>query len=198
MTFYEESSSQTPEPPSQAIAAPPAEKPDDAWDSESTLSEDEDVDSVLDYALQLTYGFELKDASIPQAEARRITRRFMRELGQTIWHAGTDGQSHNAMSTSASSSSTPGGNSGTGESQRGGKRKKQLGKGGDEEGDDLSDGDDSSLPIKRPRPNPRDEENLRLSCPFRKRNPQRFNVRDHHSCAMTYFPKFAELRYAAH
>jgi hypothetical protein len=21
-------------------------------------------------------------------------------------------------------------------------------------------------------------------------------VRDHHSCAMTYFPKFAELRYA--
>jgi hypothetical protein len=43
------------------------------------------------------------------------------------------------------------------------------------------------------KPTPSDD-NLRLSCPYRKRNPNRFNVRDHHSCAMTYFPKFAELR----
>lgn len=195
MTFYKDSPCQTPEPPQQPIAAPPAEKIEDAWESQSSVSEEEDVDSILDYTLQLSYGVDISDASIPQAESRRIARRFMRELGQTMWHAGTDNQSHNAMSTTASSSSTPGGNSGTGESQRGGKRKKQPGQGGDEEGDDLSDGDGSSLPMKRPRPNPKDEENLRLSCPFRKRNPQRFNVRDHHSCAMTYFPKFAELRY---
>jgi hypothetical protein len=27
-----------------------------------------------------------------------------------------------------------------------------------------------------------------LSCPFRKRNPLRFNVRDYHNCAITEFP----------
>lgn len=195
LTFYKDSPCQTPEPPCRPAAVPQTEKAEDAWDTQSSVSDDEEVDSILDYTLQLTYGVDLNDASVPQADSRRAARRFMRELGQTMWHAGPDNQNHNAMSTSASSSSTPGGNSGTGESQRGGKRKKQPGKGGDEEGDDLSDGDEGSLPIKRPRPNPRDEENLRLSCPFRKRNPQRFNVRDHHSCAMTYFPKFAELRY---
>ena len=195
LTFYKDSPCQTPEPPAQRAATPQAEKVEDAWESESSESNEDDCDSILDYTLQLAYGVDINDASVPQAESRRVVRRFMRDLSQTMWHAGPDSNGQNAMSISASSSSTPGGNSGTGESQRGGKRKKQLGRGGDEEGDDLSDGDDNSLPVKRSRPNPRDEENLRLSCPFRKRNPQRFNVRDHHSCAMTYFPKFAELRY---
>ena len=111
------------------------------------------------------------------------------------------------MSTSNSTSSTPG-NSSNGDPQRGGKRKKQAGNSnrnsngsgrgaGDDEGEDLnSDRDgDGPQPPKKPKPNPYDDDNLRLSCPFRKRNPQRFNVRDYHSCAMTYFPKFAELRY---
>ncbi|OPB36814.1 hypothetical protein A0O28_0058940 [Trichoderma guizhouense] len=60
---------------------------------------------------------------------------------------------------------------------------------------DFSEGEGLGYnPSKKIRPNPKEEENLRLSCPYRKRNPSRFNVRDHHSCAMTYFPKFAELR----
>jgi hypothetical protein len=94
--------------------------------------------------------------------------------------------------SSSSLSSTPSQGVSPDDSQRGGKRKK-LGK-GDQDGDDYSDGEGVGSFAKRARPNPREEENLRLSCPFRKRNPHRFNVRDHHSCAMTYFPKFAELR----
>lgn len=197
LTFYEES------PPCET---PP---PEQKWETQSTASEDcqedaspEDADSILDYALQLVYGIDIHDTSVSPLESRRVVQEFIRELGQTLWHAAPDSQhTSTAMSGSTSNSSTPG-NSGTGEPQRGGKRKKQggnggggSGRGGDNDGDEFTDGDgEGYLPVKRPKPNPKDDDNLRLSCPFRKRNPQRFNVRDHHSCAMTFFPKFAELR----
>lgn len=179
---------------------PNPEPADDAsgtkWEVDSLASDDfspEDADTVLDYVLQLVYGMDLHDASISSAVPRQLVHKFIQDVGQHVWHGASDAQLAQTMSTS-SSSSTPsqGGNSGEG-SQRGGKRKKQ-GR-GDEDGDGYSDGEGSGYqPLKRLRPNPKDEENLRLSCPFRKRNPGRFNVRDHHSCAMTYFPKFAELR----
>ncbi|KAK4130824.1 hypothetical protein BT67DRAFT_207569 [Trichocladium antarcticum] len=35
---------------------------------------------------------------------------------------------------------------------------------------------------------------LRLSCPFRKRNPVRFNIRDFQSCAMQSFPDIPQLK----
>lgn len=34
----------------------------------------------------------------------------------------------------------------------------------------------------------------RLGCPFRKRNPMRFNIRSHSSCALTDFPSMAHLK----
>ena len=59
----------------------------------------------------------------------------------------------------------------------------------------MSDGDNNEAPApKKLRPSFSTDSPLRLSCPFRKRNPRRFNIRDHYSCSMTYFPKFAELR----
>lgn len=33
-----------------------------------------------------------------------------------------------------------------------------------------------------------------LSCPFRKRNPMRFNIRSHSSCALSDFPSMAHLK----
>jgi len=35
---------------------------------------------------------------------------------------------------------------------------------------------------------------LRLSCPYRKRNPEVFNVREYYSCSMTFFPSIAAVR----
>lgn len=35
---------------------------------------------------------------------------------------------------------------------------------------------------------------LRLSCPYRKRNPGVFNVREYYSCSMTFFPSIAAVR----
>ncbi|KAF7543081.1 hypothetical protein G7Z17_g11031 [Cylindrodendrum hubeiense] len=165
------------------------------WEGSSTTSEDlsrDDSNMLLGYALQLVYGIDINEASISSATAQGLVANFVQDIDKHIWKAPSDTQLSHTMSTS-SSSSTPsqeglGGNHG-----RGGKRKK-LGK-REDDGDEFSDGEGSGfLPTKRVRPNPREDDNLRLSCPFRKRNPHRFNVRDHHSCAMTYFPKFAELR----
>lgn len=35
----------------------------------------------------------------------------------------------------------------------------------------------------------------KLSCPYRKRNPFRFNVRDYQSCAVASFPEISQLKY---
>ncbi|KAF4333923.1 hypothetical protein FBEOM_12255 [Fusarium beomiforme] len=162
-------------------------------DEEEDDSEDvsqEDANSVLNYALQVIYGVDLNDVSIPQDKVQSLVSNFTQDISQHIWQSASDGQLSHTMSTS-SSSSTP--SQDANGDRRGGKRKKQGKR--EDDGDEFSDGEGSGyMPTKRARPNPREDENLRLSCPFRKRNPHRFNVRDHHSCAMTYFPKFAELR----
>ncbi|KND90802.1 hypothetical protein TOPH_04623 [Tolypocladium ophioglossoides CBS 100239] len=173
----------------------PCNSPAPRSDTTSIASDDfstDDADALLDYTLQLVYGIELRDASVSTPVLRQLVSKYIRDLGQHIWQTTSDTQV-NAQTMSTSSSSTPSQGAGREGSQGFGKRKKQTG--GDDGGEDFSDGECSGFgPAKRPRPSPKEEENLRLSCPFRKRNAHRFNVRDHHSCAMTYFPKFAELR----
>ncbi|KAM0351796.1 hypothetical protein ACHAPU_002308 [Fusarium lateritium] len=161
----------------------------DEEDSEDVTPEDANL--VLNYALQVIYGVDLNDVSIPQDKIQSLVSNFNQEIGQHIWQSASDGQLSHTMSTSSSSSSPS--QDASGGDRRGEKRKKQGKR--EDEGDEFSEGEGSGyLQTKRLRPNPKEDENLRLSCPFRKRNPHRFNVRDHHSCAMTYFPKFAELR----
>ncbi|GKU21099.1 unnamed protein product [Fusarium langsethiae] len=168
---------------------------DDVPDCDDNEEESEDVTPedatlVLNYALQVIYGVDLNDTSIAQDKVQSLVSNFAQDIGQHIWQSASDGQFSHTMSRS-SSSSTPSQDASNGD--RRAKRKKQGKR--EDDGDEFSDGEGSGyLPTKRSRPNPKEDENLRLSCPFRKRNPHRFNVRDHHSCAMTYFPKFAELR----
>ena len=57
----------------------------------------------------------------------------------------------------------------------------------EEEEDDFLDGNGSAR-------QKRTNTGLRLRCVFRARNPTKFNVRDHYSCAMSYFSCFADLR----
>ncbi|KAI5459662.1 hypothetical protein BGZ63DRAFT_359500 [Mariannaea sp. PMI_226] len=167
------------------------------WEGSSTTSDDvshDDADLLLGYTLQLIYGVDMNDASISSSTAHSLVANFIQDIDKHVWKSQSDIQMSQAFSTS-SSSSTPSQERLGGGDRRNGKRKKQGKR--EEDGDEFSDGEGEGsgfLPTKRARPNPREDENLRLSCPFRKRNPHRFNVRDHHSCAMTYFPKFAELR----
>ncbi|EHK23380.1 uncharacterized protein TRIVIDRAFT_124089, partial [Trichoderma virens Gv29-8] len=167
------------------------------WDTASSISDDvssQDTEAILDYTLQLVFGVDLQEESSKVTPAvRNLVGKFIGDVGNCFWATPSDADMTQVMSTSSSSSTPSQGGSGAGDSQSGGKRKKQ-GR-GDEDDGDFSEGEGLGYnPSKKLRPNPKDEENLRLSCPYRKRNPSRFNVRDHHSCAMTYFPKFAELR----
>ena len=159
----------------------------------------DDADAVLDYVLQLVYGVDLDESSLDPTTSRQLVSKFAKAIAVALAdgaHTSTTQLGHTASTSSNSSRSTSAGFAQGGQAQ-GGKRKKTQGN-GNEEDDDLSEGGGEGQQFKRPRPNPAPtEENLRLSCPFRKRNPHRFNVRDHYSCSMTYFPKFAELRYVA-
>ncbi|OLN94104.1 hypothetical protein CCHL11_07181 [Colletotrichum chlorophyti] len=159
----------------------------------------EEADAILDYVLQVSYGVELDEVNTPPSFLRQFVFRFMQDIGRFAFRGfPTASQSTHTTSTSSNGSMSISRKSGSGQDSHNGKRKKGDGRRieGDDDGDDMSDDDgDSNMPFKRARPTPRDtEDSLRLSCPFRKRNPNRFNVREHHSCAMTYFPKFAELR----
>ncbi|KAL7898305.1 hypothetical protein HDV64DRAFT_32085 [Trichoderma sp. TUCIM 5745] len=172
------------------------------WDTTSSASDDvssQDTEAILNYTLQLVFGVDLQEESSKVTPAvRRLVCKFVGDVGSSFWTSLSDADMTQVMSSS-SNSSTPSqggssqGGSGGGDSSSAGKRKKQSR--GDEDDGEFTDGEGLGYnPLKKLRPNPKDDENLRLSCPYRKRNPSRFNVRDHHSCAMTYFPKFAELR----
>ncbi|KAH9225492.1 hypothetical protein K456DRAFT_59449 [Colletotrichum gloeosporioides 23] len=158
----------------------------------------EEADAVLNYVLQVTYGVELDEVNMPPPFLRQFVFRFIQDIGRVAFSGLPVTQLTHTTSTSSNGSVPLARRSGSGRGSQNGKRKKgDTGRiDGDEDGDDLTDDDgDLGVPFKRARPSPREaDENLRLSCPFRKRNPHRFNVREHHSCAMTYFPKFAELR----
>ncbi|KAK3387908.1 hypothetical protein B0H63DRAFT_448702 [Podospora didyma] len=59
-------------------------------------------------------------------------------------------------------------------------------------GDNNGGGDGGHNGRKKPKmPEPVDQN---LSCPFRKRNPVKFNVRDHQSCAVMSFPDISQLK----
>lgn len=166
-----------------------------SWDTSSTTSEDhthEDATAVLDYTLQLLYGVDAVESSVPLSRLEKLTHEFLSNVGQVMREEAVDGEDQ-TQRTTGSLSSSPAQDGGVDDARKGEKRKVPGRNGGGHDG--LSDDEGTNpLRMKRLKPSPRDEENLRLSCPFRKRNPNRFNVRDHHSCAMTYFPKFAELR----
>lgn len=168
----------------------------------------DDADALLSYVLQSAYGVELDEIGARPTLLRHLAARFIHDVGRIAFSGPPPGPpipstqlAHAPSSASGSSGAlSRHASSNTTSSSSGGSKRKKTSSGSDDPGDTPSDaegdGSDHHNPgPKRPRPSPREpDENLRLACPFRRRNPSRFNVRQHHSCAMTYFPKFAELR----
>ncbi|KAK3356797.1 hypothetical protein B0T25DRAFT_537440 [Lasiosphaeria hispida] len=103
------------------------------------------------------------------------------------------GSNHIPIRPAADGSGQEGKNSGGGGGDKGIRRKRPSNDGDDfgDDGDDGDDdpGDDGPSGNKRPR-----TDKPGLSCPFRKRNPTRFNVRDHQSCAVQSFPDMSLLK----
>lgn len=164
------------------------------WETGSANSEDvsvDDAESILTYTARLVYGLDIPDDPHVRDSLHKLTASFVHQLSPHMWqsHGGsssTDGSWQGDLSGSSSNTS-PSSSGGDG------KGKKHSRSTDDSNSQDGSGGS-GSVQSKRAKKSAGEDENIRLSCPFRKRNPYRFNVRDHHSCAMTYFPKFAELR----
>lgn len=187
---------------SQTPTEDPVETPMEGSD------EDENADDVLSYVLQVFHGIEWDEVTASLADLRDLVGRFIQDVGSTaLGRSPATSQTHSRGASSAPSKGSPNtlapsseGASDTNsqqQQQQGTKRKRTgLDRQGNAGGDDgEEDGDSGGLPHRVKRPVSESEHQmLRLSCPFRKRNPARFNVREHYSCAMTYFPKFAELR----
>ncbi|OAA52986.1 Zinc finger, C2H2 [Cordyceps fumosorosea ARSEF 2679] len=149
-----------------------------------------DADTLVTYTLQLVYGVDAPEQGPQISSLRRLSARYIRDLGEAVWQSPTeDGEQFSSQRNScASNNSSPADHnarrsSQSGSSQSGSSKRKQDDSPDDGQGD--GQGGAGFLPAKKARQSFRDDGHLRLSCPFRKRNPQRFNVRDHHSCAMT-------------
>lgn len=93
-----------------------------------------------------------------------------------------------------------GGQDGNGGRGSGSKRKNEdsrghgrYGGGGDDDdfGDSSEEGRSSRKKVKKLKT---EKKGRGLSCPFRKRNPTRFNVRNHGGCALASFADFALLK----
>jgi hypothetical protein len=172
------------------------------------------TEKILNYALDVKFG--LDHASSGRLSAcRSAVDNFLSDLEWAVtddaltasFCAPTDGADGNEQTSwskgstssgtpsSGSFSSTPNQPSGAVPPQRTGKRKSSRKK--DEDGDEEDEEDDARRvgSIGTAAKKARTEPPIRMSCPYRKKNPLRFNVRDHRLCATTAFTEMAELRY---
>ncbi|KAM3503975.1 hypothetical protein MY11210_008520 [Beauveria gryllotalpidicola] len=118
-----------------------------------------DADTLLTYTLQLIYGIDAPEREPQLSSLRRMSARFIRELGDAIWQSPiVDGDGRRSSQSGASSSSS--------------KRKQDESPGGEDQGNGQGSG---FGPMKKAKHSAKEDANLRLSCPFRKRNPNRFN-----------------------
>jgi len=162
------------------------------------------VEDICDLLLRTSFGTELSELHQP-SDVFLAVQTCVRELSEIIK---VDGK-HRAAPTGSSASA----NAWSGPSRQGSSRKRssrrddddddELIDEGDGRGQDGDDGDGRegdgwsskrSGPSKRSKKPPIED---CYACPFRKRNPLRFNVRDHSNCALGAFSDMANLKYGA-
>lgn len=172
--------------------------------SNETIPPADAVGRVLNYTLDAVFGLANDDA-VHVPSVCSIVANFISDMAWAIDKALGQKQapgyvcaadlSRQPTSASTSSAGTNSSNRSSPSSDKG-KRKAQDGGEDDQDGDDERDERDNkrkgSGPSKRPKPN-----SFRMSCPFRKKNPLRFNVRDYRLCALTVFTDTAELRWVS-
>jgi hypothetical protein len=176
-------------------------------DSDETVSNEivpaeDGTGKVLTYTLDVVFGLSVNDISLVPTKCRSLVSNFISDMAWAVEQGigqkqvpKYDDADINRLPTNASTSS-----SATGSSQRSstrsdkGKRKSRNCGHDDEDGDDECDDNGKRRGEPGPSKRPKLESSFRMSCPYRKKNPLRFNVRDHRLCALTVFTDTAELR----
>ena len=165
------------------------------------------VEDLCERFLEQGFGMELSDLH-DRSAAWRAVHSCLHELWEIIQADGLRNGIHNAIHGSGPTrSSTTGSETGDQDGSR--KRRRGFGEdgpghdgaghGSGEYGDD-GDGDDDSG--RRPRASESGKRSKKppveekYACPFRKRNPLRFNVRDYTPCALSPFSDIPSMKYA--
>lgn len=166
-------------------------------DDQGTVNDDvseSEVDRILNFALRTILGVEL--SALRPGRRRELCRGYTFRYAETLARvvenmADSPGADHYLSDPGTTAHGGDGLHGGeVGRSETTSRKRKQ-----DDFDAQLHQGSGegveiamASAPAKRMRPS------LRIRCPYRARNQLRFNVRDHHGCAMTYFTSIADVR----
>jgi hypothetical protein len=179
-------------------------------DGQSTTQPDDSIVHDICYqVLQQAFGVQLRDVALAGAvsAAYESVSYCLDELSHIVLNSGLSNTGiliSEATRDRTSSTAVPiwpaggaadaagtGGWNGAG----GGSRKRSSGgHDGADPGDGAGDGSSGSGKRQRVSPTQHQSGDMHFSCPFRKRNPVRFNVRDFQSCAVQPFPDIPQLK----
>jgi hypothetical protein len=177
-------------------------------DSSATPSSERDVvENVCDQVLRDAFHLGLEELATTDAAAAayEATRYFLDELSRIVpansaaaWAPSQSQMTRNPGGYSQAQASSPsqGNGGGHGSHRNGNGNKRPPSDDTDDPNQDgYDDGYGSGGNGKRPRTDGQPQaEDQYLSCPFRKRNPVKFNVRDYLSCATQSFPDVSQLK----
>lgn len=165
------------------------------------------VENVCDQVLRDAFHLGLEELATTDAAAAayEATRYFLDELSRivptnsaAVWSPSQSQMTRDPGGYGQAQASSPsqGNGGGHGGRQNGGGNKRRPSDDGDDPNQDgYDDGYGSGGNGKRPRTDGQPQaEDQYLSCPFRKRNPVKFNVRDFLSCATQSFPDVSQLK----
>jgi hypothetical protein len=167
-------------------------------------SKDEKKDRILAFCLRTLFG--LDQVSLTVIDRRlcsRLVENLVEGLEWTVFQhnvssesAATEPSDGDVMEGDAAHDHSGQPTSSGGRSERHyGKRKKLDDANDDRNGESSGSNPGPGNPADGATPKRPKAAGLKISCPFRKRNWKRFNVRDHRKCALTYYSSFSDLRF---
>jgi hypothetical protein len=179
----------------------------DMDDSSRQWPEQELTENVSNLILKFAFGVELHDLSSGTSEAYDTVKQCLEDLSCLVEAdriVGSSPAAHEVPENRQPSSSPRSGQQiqsntlGGQQAQRGLKRRSpSLDKNIDREDDDDGSDDDENPRQSGPASPKRTRlvgQTTRFCCPFRKRNPLRFNIRDHVTCATAFFADISSVK----
>jgi hypothetical protein len=175
--------------------------------------DDSIIYDVCEQVLQQAFGVQLHEVALAGAmpAAYESVSYFLDELSHIILNSGLThsgivihesargGLGSNDVLTWGAAVGGAAGSVGAGSGRGGGSGRKRSSRGHD--GADSGDGAGGGSPGggKRQKVSPTESQSTKMhfACPFRKRNPLRFNVRDFKGCATQGYPDISQVKYMA-
>ena len=191
------------------------EVPDLCDDGEATPTPnagDGVINEVCDQILQQAFGVQFHDLALAGAvsAAYQSVGYCLDELSHIVLNSGLSSAgiviSESTRGRSGSSAipiwpaggvaDSVGGGGGGGHGDGDGSRKRPIGgRDSADSGDGTGDGSPAGGKRQKVSPTHHPSADMQFSCPFRKRNPVRFNIRASQSCAVQSFPDAPQLKY---